>query len=233
MQPKVYVMTSDGYLNILKSYAYLFNRYWSKRQQVVVAGYAAPEFDLPSNFSFISLGNQRDYPVNRWSDGLIKLLNQIDDSHFILMLEDYLITRHVDTEAVQILYDYARQFTYTVRVDLTGDRLYAFGVDLNYGTVNRLDLIKSMPGSPYHMSMMTAIWNRELLLKVLVPGETPWDLEIRGTPRLSHEQDMLVIGTRQWPVKHTLAFRGGDSGKLLLDEVNPADVEALRGLGYI
>lgn len=233
MQPKIYVMTSDGYLNILKSYAYLLNRYWKPAPQVVVAGYSAPQFDLPSNFSFVSLGNQRDYPVNKWSDGLIKLLNQIDDSHFILMLEDYLITRHVDVQAVQILYDYARQFTYTVRVDLTGDRLYAFGVDLNYGTVNRLDLIKSMPGSPYHLSTMTAIWNRELLLKVLVPGETPWDLEIRGTTRLSHEQDMLVIGTRQWPVKHTLAFRGGDSGKLLLDEVNPADVEALRGLGYI
>lgn len=233
MQPKVYVMTSDNYLSILRPYAYLLNRYWKPAPEVIVAGYTAPEFELPSNFSFISLGNQRDYPVNRWSDGLIKLLNQIDDSHFVLMLEDYLITRHVDTEAVQILYDYARQFTYTVRVDLTGDRLYAFGVDLNYGTVNRLDLIKSMPGSPYHLSTMTAIWNRELLLRVLVPGETPWDLEIRGTTRLSHEQDMLVIGTRQWPVKHTLAFRGGDSGKLLLDEVNSADVEALRGLGYI
>lgn len=233
MQPKVYVMTSDGYLPILRSYAYLFNRYWSEEQPVVVAGYAAPSFELPPNFSFISLGNQKDYPVNKWSNGLIKLLNQIDDSHLILMLEDYLITRHVDTDAIRILYDYARQFTYTVRVDLTGDRLYAHGADLNYGAVNRLDLIKSMPGSPYHLSMMTAIWNRELLLKVLVPNETPWDLEIRGTTRLSHEQDMLVIGTRQWPVRHTLAFRGGDVGKLLLDEVNPADVEALRGLGYI
>jgi hypothetical protein len=231
--PKIYVMTSDGYLNILKSYAYLLNKYWLPNPEVVVVGYAAPQFDLPPNFSFISLGNQRDYPVNKWSDGLIKLLNQIDDSHIILMLEDYLITRGVDVDGVRILYDYARQFTYTVRVDLTGDRLYAHGADLTYGAAGRLDLIKSMPGSPYHLSMMTAIWNRELLLKVLVPGESPWDLEIIGTTRLSHEQDMLVIGTRQWPVKHTLAFRGGDTGKLLLDEVNPADVEALRGLGYI
>lgn len=233
MQPKVYVITSDGYLKALKAFSYLFCKYWSETQPAVIVGFKAPDFELPPNFSFMSMGDQRNYPIGRWSDALIKLLNTIDDSHLILMLEDYYLTRGVDTDAVRILYDYARQFTYTVRVDLTGDRLYAHGADLDYGTVGRLDLIKSMPGSPYHLSTMAAIWNRELLLKVLVPNESPWDVEIIGTTRLSHQPDMLVLGTRQWPVKYLLAHRRGNPNELLLDGLDPVDVEALRGLGYI
>lgn len=230
---RIFVMTSDGYLNALKAFSWLCNKYWKPNPEVVVVGYRSPDFELPSNFSFVSLGNQKDYPMSRWSDGLIKLLNQIDDSHFVLMLEDYWISRHVDAEAVQILYDYARQFTYTVRIDLTGDRLYAGNADLDYGHVNRLDLVKSMPGSPYHLSLMTGIWNRELLLKVLIPNESPWDIEISGTTRLSHAQDMLVLGTRQWPVRHILAHRRGNPSELLLDGLDPADVDAMRGFGFI
>jgi hypothetical protein len=179
------------------------------------------------------MGDMADYPIGKWSDALIKLLNSIDDGHLIIMLEDYYLTRKVDTEAVRILSDYARQFTYTVRIDLTGDRLYAGNANLDYGTVNRLDLVKSMPGSPYHLSTMAGIWNRELLLKVLIPNESPWDLEISGTTRLSHAQEMLVLGTRQWPVKYILAHRRGNPNELLLDGLDPVDVEALRGLGYI
>jgi hypothetical protein len=97
-----------------------------------------------------------------------------------------------------------------------------------------LDLIKSMPGSPYHMSLMAGLWNRDLLKKVLIPDETPWDIEISGTVRVSrYDNDILVLGTRQWPMRHTLAFRGGDHQKLLLHELNSKDVEQLRELGYI
>lgn len=233
MNPKVYCLTSDKYLNSVRGFSYFINKYWKPNPEVVVVGFAEPSFDLPSNFSFLSLGDMKDYPIGNWSDAVIKFLGMIEDSHFVLMFEDYWITRQVDVEAVGILHDYARQFTYTARIDLTGDRLYSGYADLNYGVVNRLDLVKSMPGSPYHMSMMTAIWNRELLSEILIPGESPWDVEINGTPRLAHAQDMLVLGTRQWPVKHTLAHRGGNPNELLLDEIAEVDVKALRELGFI
>ncbi|KKK57355.1 hypothetical protein LCGC14_3055310, partial [marine sediment metagenome] len=54
---KVYVSTSNQYLHLVKIYAYLFNKFWNRPgQEVVVLGYDAPTFDLPDNFSFVSMG---------------------------------------------------------------------------------------------------------------------------------------------------------------------------------
>jgi hypothetical protein len=131
-----------------------------------------------------------------------------------------------------MLYDYAIQFKYTLKVDLTGDRLYAFGADLTYDTVSYLDLIKSMPGSPYHMSLMCGVWRKDNMLGVLIQNESPHEVEMIGTTRASHQQDLLVVGTRQWPVRHTLGLRGGDYTSLNLQELKDKDVDEMRTLGY-
>lgn len=231
---RVIVTTSDKYLPALRPFMYLFNKYWSKEQEVLVAGFSNPRFALPNNFTFLSIGKQRDYPFKKWSDALIHLLKHhgVNDEAFILMLEDYWLTRHVNLRAVEMLYDYAVQFKYTLKIDLTGDRLYARGADRSYGVVNYLDLVKSMPGSPYHMSLMCGVWRRDNLLKALKPGESPHDIELHGTTRVSHLQELLVLGTRQWPVRHTLGLRGGDHSTLKLDELQERDINELREKGY-
>jgi hypothetical protein len=225
-------MTSNKYLPALRPFFHLFNKYWSREQQVLVAGFAAPQFDLPDNFEFMSLGSQTDYPFHKWSNGLNSLLGKIDDEAIIIMLEDYWLTRHVNIDAVGKLYDYAMQFGYVLKVDLTGDRLYAHGADLTYDTASYLDLIKSMPGSPYHMSLMTGVWRKDNMLRVLIQNESPHEVEMVGTQRASHMQDLLVIGTRQWPVRHTLGLRGGNHSKLFLQELKTKDVDEMRKLGY-
>jgi hypothetical protein len=79
---------------------------------------------------------------------------------------------------------------------------------------------------------MPAFWRKEHLLRVLVPNETPWDVEISGTPRLSAlRNEVIVLGTDAHPYRNCLAFRGGDTNKLLLNEVDPLDVIALREAG--
>lgn len=228
---RVVVMTSDKYIKALRPFAYLFNKYWSSDIQVVVAGFTPPDFDLPDNFVFLSLGKFEDFPINKWSDALIKVCDTLEDDVFVLMLEDYWLIRGVDLRGVSILADYARQFSYVLKIDLCADRLYAGGVS-DYGHVGHLDLVKSHPESAYHMSLMTGLWRKDRLREVLVPSWTPWDVEISGTSHLRHlsvRQDgterMIVIGTKQWPVKHTLAFRGGDVGRLLLDDIHKEDID--------
>lgn len=86
----VVVLTSDGYVNALRPFAYLFNKYWSKEQEVIVAGYSPLPFKLPSNFHYYSIGRQEDYGVDKWSDGLIDFLEAHPQIEFpILFLEDY------------------------------------------------------------------------------------------------------------------------------------------------
>lgn len=230
---RVVVMTSDKYLDALRPYAYLLNKYWKPNPQVVVAGFSKPKFKLPENFTFLSLGRFQDYPFKRWSNAFIKLLHTIEDEAFVLMLEDYWITREVNSEAMRILYDYIMQFKYVMKMDVCGERLYASHADLNYGTVRYLDLVKSMPGSPYHMSLITGIWRREHLLRHIIPDESPHDVEVIGTTRVSHDQNVIVLGTRQWPLRHTLAFRAADSNSLLLDEIAEHDVDDMKKMGLL
>lgn len=219
---KILVMTSDHLIHSMIPFAYLFNKYWDKSQSVIYAGFSKPDFTLPSNFQFVSLGNQNDYPFNRWSDAFYKALNLIDDTHVVVMLEDYWLIRHVDLRAIKVIWDYSKQFNYVIRFDLTTDRRFAHGSDCNYGHVEHIDLVKSMPGSPYHLSLMAAVWNIQSLKKVLIPAESPHDIELIGTTRLSHEQEMLVLGTHQGPVKYSLGYRRGNENPNL-EELNIED----------
>lgn len=117
------------------------------------------------------------------------------------------------------------------RFDLTGDRLHAGGAQF-YGKLDDVDLIFSDPASQYHLSTMPAFWRRSHLQRVLVHGETPWQLEIQGTPRLGQlRNEMIVLGTSAWPIRNTLAFRGGEPGKLLLNEIDPGEVAEMRAAG--
>jgi hypothetical protein len=118
-------------------------------------------------------------------------------------------------------------------MDLYSDRLYAGGMT-DYNHCGYLDLIRSDPASQYHMSLMAGLWNRSLMLRFLVPGENPWQVELEGTPRVARAADeVLVLGTRNMPLRHILAHRRGNPGELLLDGLDPVDVAALRELGYI
>jgi len=235
---RVIVLTSDKYLHALRVFSYLFNQHWSAVQPVLVAGFTPPDFILPDNFTFHSLGAFSDYPVTRWSDALIKLLYEIEDEAFVLMLEDYLIVRPVNTEAVRMCYDYCLQFKNVLRIDLTTDRMFSSGPHYpneipDHGYCGYLDLVKSEPGTPYQMSLMAAVWRRDNLLRCLVPNETPWDLEIAGSTRVSAMSDLLVLGTRQWILRHVLGHRNGDPSRMDTSGLQLHDVSALKELGWV
>jgi hypothetical protein len=226
-------MTSDKYLPALRPFAHLLNKYWQPNPQVIVGGFTPPDFMLPRNFTFKSLGRFSDYPANKWSNALIKMLLELPHDVFVLMLEDYWLVREVHTADIQILTDYMHQFEYVARLDLTGDRLHS-GFAKPYGEAGHVQLIVSDPDSQYHCSLMCALWRRAHMLKFLIENETPWEVELNGTSRLrALRNHLLVLGTNDPPVHHTLALRGGDANKLQLHLNSPADVEELRTLGLL
>jgi len=228
----VVITSSDGYWPTVKVMTWLIQKHWKPAPRVIVGGFSDPPFDLPKKWSFFSCGKQEDYPLSKWSDAVIKLLEGIGEEVALLMLDDMWPVRGVDTRALDVAYGWMHQFKNVAKFELGADRLYAHGCDLHYARCAHLDIIKSMPGSPYHLSTMPGFWRVEHLLSVMVPGESPWDLELQGTTRLAHRSDLDVLGTRQWPLKVTLGHRGGDSKGLLLDEITPAEVDAMQAGGY-
>lgn len=206
---KVFCITSDKYNWALVPFAYLFNKYWSTLQPVTVMGFNNP-YPLPSNFRFHSIASY-DYPAEQWSDALIKFLQGVQDEHFVLMLEDYWLCRTVDVRGVTACYEYMRNKPNILRFDLTDDRQYA-GDKINIGAYGSYDFIETLHGSPYQMSTQAGIWNKKLLLDLLEPNKTAWEVEIHTQP----PSNMRVLGTRQSPVRYANAIHKGkiDFGEL-------------------
>lgn len=212
MQIPVLCMVSDIHLFALKPFALQFQKYWGGyvKTQVIVAGYSRPGFELPTNFKFVSLGDFRDYPASRYSDSLILALTYIQESHFILMLEDFWLTRPVNYLAIGQLANLCKTpgFADVLRLDLTADRMYAGHPVQELGSYGFVDLIATPAPSPYRMSFQAGIFNKKLLLDLLIPGETPWEIELHGTKRLA-QAPVRVIGTRQPPIRYFIGIQAG------------------------
>lgn len=210
---RVIVETSDRYNWALLPFCYLFNVFWSSLQPVIVCGYSRPQFRLPANFQFFSI-DSRNYPAERWSDGMIKAFSSIEDEHFVFMLADYWLVRTVDVRGVDACHQYIACMPDVLRIDLTDDRQYAGGaLDADYW--GSYDIVETPYQTPYQMSTQAGIWNRRLFLKLLQPGKSAWQVEIETQP----PESMRVLGTRQRPVRYANAIQKGQLDRSQIDTI--------------
>jgi hypothetical protein len=225
---RVILPVADKYQWALRPFYYLFNTYWSKLQPVLTVGFQTPQFPLPDNFKFYSLGPHDPGP-QYWSDELIETLNHIQDEHIVIMLEDYWLCRTADFRGIDTLHEYCRLHPEIIRMDLTTDRLYAGGMQDTdkYGCY---DLVETKEGTPYQMSLQAAIWSRRHLLSVLKPGLNPWEVELQTEIR----EPLRVLGTRQNPIRYANVFNSGKPDQLLnLEEIPEEHLNFMRGEGWI
>ena len=208
---RVFCFTSDKYLWAIKGFARQMGKYWPGIETVVV-GFTEPDFDLPENFSFYSVGKFEDYPADKWSDAVIEFLSGVEDEIFILMLEDYWLTRKVDERSILSLEWYMQKHLDVACIDLTTDRLYGENLK-DYQSLSYLDLVINDPPAPYHFSLQSRMWRKSEILRYLNQGESPWETELNGSLRM-YDNDAIVLGTRQIPVRYLIAVQGG---KVALD----------------
>jgi len=233
---QVAVITSDKTMWALRPLAYTIRCYWSVELNVLVGGYTPPQFSLPPHWSFRSLGSFADYPMDKWSNGLIKFLEGINSDLVLLHFDDFWLTRPVDQSAINIAIGYLNSNPNVARFDLTSDRLGAAGI-MDIGNAGHLDLIKAPKDSPYNFSYQTAIWRRDMLLDLIVPDEAAGTSEISGNGRLMG-RGYDVVGTRQCPLKYCVAVQHGnlafDGGYMGLNHAIPAgDIDYIRQQGWI
>jgi len=244
---RVVVSTCDKYLPYLKPYIHQFNTYWGRDQQVLVAGFTYPDWEMPKNFHFHSIGNMDEYPISKWSNSIIELLNYIKDEVIVFMLEDYWITDKVDIEGVQLLVDYAKIHPEVIRIDLTPDRFHTMSrlpqyvkenYDYHFGKLGHLDLVKSANGAPYSLAMITSVWRKDNMLRVLQPGWDPWQVEMQGSyATYLHGDEFMVLGTEGSVVPHCVGIRKlpEGNGRLWYETgfFKPEDKAKMQELGIL
>lgn len=199
------IITSDVTQWALRPQLWLLEKYWKQHGWITIAGYTQPDFELPRDVTFKSIGRFVDYPIGQWSTGLLRFLHTLEDQVILFLMDDYWLYRDVDQRGIRLIGSYMETHPDVARFCVCTDRLGAAGAR-DYGRLGHLDVITTPPHTPYQFSYQASAWQRQALIDCLQPNETPWQSEMAGQERLG---DRLVLGTRQAPMRYTIAVQQG------------------------
>ena len=170
---KIYISTSDNYHHCLQPFAYLFNKFWSSDREVNFIGYKKPNFKLPSNFNFISLGVQRG--PKYYAEDLRTFFETIDESHFIYTMEDQFILDYVDLNMMNDLTKHLKNDK-VGRICLTNSIFQKTHEGKRYQNFDR-NIIELTQDSNWRITCEWSLWKKEYMLKYLQKQMTPWEFE--------------------------------------------------------
>lgn len=189
---KIIVTTSDKYLHLLPIFIYLFKKNWSTEQSVEIVGYKTPDFQLPLNFTFHSLGTQGT--VKEFSTDLRKYF-ELQDDYFIWMMEDSFI-KLVDHNKLSKLMELIYRENNIGRINLTNETVKQ--KHENHSWMGDYKIYANTQDANYRLSTQPSIWNKEFLLKYLTPGLSPWDFETQHSINDGYQ----ILGPKEPAVKH-------------------------------
>ena len=196
----VYIITANQTMKALQAFAYLFNKFWSDKTPVRVLGYNLPDFELPTNFTYISLGKQRGKKY--WSEDMINFFTKdCKDELFVLTFEDVLILDSIDKELSKLNIDNLLRFNLSACLQSRGHN--------KIQSYDEFDLIEARQDEIFRLALNISIWNRNKFLNKLVPGETMHDFE---NPSKQHSKNdgLGVYGfARKYVVRTGEAYRRG------------------------
>lgn len=249
---KIICTTSNNYVHCLKIFIFLFNRNWSSNQRVEIVGYKYPDFELPSNFTFYSMGEQGSDP-SCFSGDLRKYFEKQDD-WFIWMMDDTFI-KQVNFFLLKELiclstikenygkYDYEdlvkKQFTNNIgRIYLTSDGvrqlhthwgyLNSHASDKENGS-NSYTIYANTQESNYRLSTQPSLWNKEFLLKYLTEGLSPWAFELQQPIN----DGWLILGSDQAAIKSNEGVTKHDIFAYNLHGISLEQIEEMKQLELI
>lgn len=190
---KIYIATCDAYDRLMKPFAYLFNKFWDSSLEVTMLSYRTPQFDLPENFNFISLG-EKQISINHWSTDLRNFFETVDDDFFMLAAEDHFIYDYVNTDLLDRLK--TKLHDNVGRVALTND----FQQNCTYETLESFDdfnISIAHQNSDCRFSVIWSIFNKKYLLERLKLGRTPWESEGHGCQESMNDGYEIISTTGQ------------------------------------
>ena len=117
-------------------------------------------------------------PDRSWSDSLRQAVLSVPQKYVLLLQEDFLIEQVVNSDLlVETLQRWSQAGGKYLRLATSprpkGVKKHRLGGNI----------VEIPPESPYRISNQASIWEKGLLLELLVPGESPWQMETAGSVR--------------------------------------------------
>lgn len=144
-------------------------------------------------------------PMERWSNGVLKLAGKIKTRYFILMHEDFFITKHVDLNALDDAVKFISQRK-IARFSLVGNHTPE-------RTIKHGNFYMHKKDEPYMLSFEASIFNRDFINNYVGFDEDAWEAERMGSKR-TLGKDEFVLYTENPIVEYKDAMRRGERQKV-------------------
>lgn len=192
MTHKFVIITSHVTKHIIPSFMFLFNKYVSKNEEVILLGNYNLDIELQDNFTYTKRCNE-DEPISNWSKTIHDKLQDIDCDYIILGLDDFLPVSNFNYSIFNNLKHFMDSNSRIVRTGL--------GVDIFHDYKNTIlkqedgyNIIEQCQGENYRCSTQFAIWRKDFLIEKTRIPRSPWDFENIGSNESRYDGN-IVAGT--------------------------------------
>lgn len=188
----VLVSSCDAFFDAWRPFTFFFRKFWPDCPFNVYL--ITNHLDVRSDFiRAIRVGADKG-----WASNLQSALPQIDTPWILYLQEDYFLTRVVDGAQC------ARDVDFAIRQKLAALSFFDLSAlepqpptDQRYIAVPR--------HSKGRTRLQTTLWNRDALASVVVPGETAWDMEARGSSRTLDLPIFVYARTADAPIQYLMS----------------------------
>lgn len=181
----ILILSCDKYSDAWSPFFALFRKFWP---DCPFRTYLATN-EMNPDFNGVDV--LRSGVPRNWSDDTLDILKQIPEKYVIVLLEDYFLNDKPDSEWLKKCIDI------TVSYDAAFMRIASFRKD--HFDMYAFDVIPDHPdfgvtrkSAPFLINLQAGIWNREKLISYILPGESPWDFETKGSRRCAQSKDIFL-----------------------------------------
>ena len=187
--PAILVVSCDHYRDLWEPFFTLFERFWVDCPFPV---YLLSNTVTCSRRGVTALRSGRDVS---WSDSLAAALRALPAEYVFLFLDDLFLVRPVENLELAHWFRWLEQRGGNC-LRLNGSPRPDRRLDARVGVVSR--------GTLYRTSTVLSLWKRQVLLKLLAPGESAWEFEIAGSARSDAFDGFYATSTARLQVINTV-----------------------------
>lgn len=181
---KVLIITCDKYAWLVPVFLHFYKKYWPDNPYETVI--ITEKKHIDSDYMVYYAGEAS------WSSEVLSYLRQSKEEKFILIHEDHLIRKKINTERVKIAEGLCEGDVGCVRLNHAPHKYF------NQHTIKtNIKGFKEYPTKRrFSFTMQMAFWQKQYLLDVMREGESAWENEEKGIARLKEMNSKWRI---LWP----------------------------------
>lgn len=159
----ILVLSCDKNTDLFQPFYHCIEKYWVNHPEVI---YKTETIQNPY-YRTLCAG----YPMDKWTVGVREVLQQIQDTQILLMMDDCFIRDYVDTNRLRYLEN-----------QLNGN-IACFNFEKAFADTDEETTVigfkRRKHGERWEVSLMCGLWDRDKLLTVLSEDCSPWDIETK------------------------------------------------------